>query len=164
MRTDTLTADYHSSFTANVPAQEAFADICRVDHWWTTNFRGRAEQPNDVFTVTFGDTFVTIRIGEVIPGKKIVWEVTDCHLPWLKNKTEWTGTKIVWEVSAAGSEGASATASKGASGPTRVDMTHIGLVPGIECYETCEKGWNFHFKESLYKLMTEKKGFPERKR
>ena len=39
-------------------------------------------------------------------------------------------------------------------------MTHVGLVPGIECYEDCEKGWDFYIKESLFKFLTEGKGLP----
>lgn len=39
-------------------------------------------------------------------------------------------------------------------------MTHIGLVPGIECYEDCQQGWDEHFKESLLQLMTGEVGMP----
>jgi hypothetical protein len=39
-------------------------------------------------------------------------------------------------------------------------MTHIGLVPGVECYEDCKKGWNFYVGESLFRWMTEGKGLP----
>ncbi len=40
----------------------------------------------------------------------------------------------------------------------------MGLVPEIECYNDCVKGWNFYVNESLFKLMTEGKGIPERKK
>jgi hypothetical protein len=43
---------------------------------------------------------------------------------------------------------------------TLVSVTHVGLVPEIECYEQCKKGWNFYV-ESLRKLMTEGKGEPK---
>ena len=43
---------------------------------------------------------------------------------------------------------------------TQISFTHIGLVPGIECYNGCEKAWNFYVKESLFKLLTEGKGIP----
>jgi len=43
-------------------------------------------------------------------------------------------------------------------------MTHIGLVPGIECYERCNEGWNHFIKESLFSLITEEKGLPEGKK
>jgi hypothetical protein len=44
---------------------------------------------------------------------------------------------------------------------TRIDFTHVGLLPGIECYNDCSKGWNFFIKESLFKFITEGKGLPE---
>jgi len=143
-----MTADYHSSIRANIPARQAFENINKVSAWWAKNFEGRAQALNDVFTVTFGTTFVTFRITEMVPDKWIVWQVEDCHLPWLKDKKEWNHTRVVWEI----------TSSKNNS--TQIDMTHVGLVPGIECYAQCEKGWDRHIKESLFKLLTEQKGLP----
>ena len=40
-------------------------------------------------------------------------------------------------------------------------MKHVGLIPEIECYESCEKGWNFFTGDSLLKLINEGKGMPE---
>jgi hypothetical protein len=91
---------------------------------------------------------VTFKISEVIPDKKIVWQVLDCYLHWLQDKTEWNGTSIVFEISQAGDL-------------TQVTMTHIGLVPGIECFDQCQIGWNHFIKESLFKLLTEHAGVPQ---
>ena len=140
--------DYHSSITANISPEEAFANISQVSAWWTTSFEGSAQKQNDVFTVRFGETFVTFKVIEMVAHKKIVWQVIDCYLHWLTDKKEWSGTKIVWEISTA-------------NDAVKIDMTHIGLVPGIECYENCEKGWNHFVKESLFKLLTAHKGLPE---
>lgn len=140
--------DYNISITAKVTAEEAFKSINSVSKWWAKNFEGSAQKQDDIFTVRFGETFVTFKIAEVIAGKKIVWLVTDCNLHWLKDKKEWKGTKINWEVSTKNNS-------------TQVSMTHIGLVPEIECYTACEKGWDQHIKQSLLKLMTEGTGYPE---
>jgi hypothetical protein len=148
MNTETLVKDYHCSFTADVPAKEAFEKIARVGDWWAVDFKGSAKKTGDVFTVIFGETFVDFKISEAIPDKKIVWQVTDCNLHWIDNKKEWNGTEVVWEVSSD-------------NGLTRVDMTHVGLVPGVECYEMCEPGWTHHIKDSLLKLITTGKGLPE---
>jgi len=43
---------------------------------------------------------------------------------------------------------------------TQISFTHIGLAPGITCYNGCEKAWHFYVKESLFKLLTEDKGMP----
>jgi len=140
--------NYHSSITANISPKEAFAKIAQVNEWWAKSFKGKATSVGDTFTVQFGDTTVDFEITEAIPDKKIVWKVTDCYLSWLKDKTEWKNTSIVWEISSE-------------NNATKVDMTHVGLAPGIECYEACEKGWNGHINGSLYNLMTDGKGQPQ---
>ena len=139
--------NYHSSITANISAKEAFASIANVNAWWAKNFKGKAQNVGDTFCVQFGDTTVDFEITEAIPNKKIVWKVTNCHLPWLKDKTEWNGTEIIWEISSHGNV-------------TQIDMTHVGLVPEVECYEQCNAGWNRHITGSLFKLITEGTGQP----
>ena len=140
--------NYQSSITANVTPTEAFDGIGRVNEWWAKNIEGSAEKLNDVFTVRFpGETFVTFKVSESVRGEKIAWQVTDCYLPWLKDKTEWNGTTVVFEISPLGDE-------------TQVTMTHIGLVPEVECYAQCERGWNDHFRNSLFQYLTQQKGSP----
>ena len=141
--------DYHRSISVNKSAKEAFNAIRHVSEFWTKNLDGSSENLNDVFTVHFGETFVDMKIVEYVPDQKIVWLVTDCYLGWLSDKTEWNNTKIVWEVF-------------NINGSTTVSLTHLGLVPEVECYETCVKGWDFYLKESLYKLITENAGVPDR--
>ena len=140
--------NYHNSIVANITAKDALENISRVPKWWATNFEGNSQKLNDIFTVRFGETFVTFKIAELVSDKKIVWQVIDCYLHWLTDKKEWKGTKIDWEISTKNNS-------------TQIDMTHIGLVPEIECYKDCKKGWNFFVGESLLKLITEGKGLPE---
>jgi len=42
----------------------------------------------------------------------------------------------------------------------KVTMTHVGLVPGAECYTDCEMGWNEHFAGSLVNYLTHHAGMP----
>jgi hypothetical protein len=42
-------------------------------------------------------------------------------------------------------------------------MRHIGLKPGIECFEDCVSGWDEHIKDSLFRLINEGKGTPIKK-
>lgn len=141
--------NYQSSIAADFTPAEAFDAISRVNEWWSKNIEGSTKKLNDVFTVNFSNgTFVTFKITESEPGKKVAWHVIDCYLPWLKDKTEWTGTTAVFEISSLGDK-------------TEVTMTHIGLVPEIECYAGCEAGWNKYFQGSLFKLLTENAGIPQ---
>jgi hypothetical protein len=141
--------NYQSSITADVTPIEAFNGISQVNEWWAKNFEGSTEKLNDVFTVNFSNgTFVTFKVAENVPGEKVAWHVTDCYLPWLKDKKEWNGTAVVFKISPL-------------SNKTQVTMTHVGLVPEVECYAGCEAGWNKYFKESLFKLLTEQAGIPQ---
>lgn len=137
--------DYKKAFKSNATAKDAYNAIANVSDWWTSSFKGSAKNLNDSFGVTFGKTRVDFKVIEAVPYSKLVWDVTDCYLDWLNNKTEWTGTKIVWNISE----------EKNA---TSVEMTHVGLVPGIECFKDCEAGWNQYVGESLPSLLAEGKG------
>ncbi len=143
----TAGADYHCEITAPVTAKEAFETIGRVSEWWATTFEGSAQRLDDAFTVRFGATFVTFRVTEIAPNAKAVWTVTDCYLHWLKDKTEWTGTKAVWNLSEK-------------DRATTIRFAHVGLLPAVECYEMCVKGWDQYVKSSLLQLLTENKGQP----
>ncbi len=139
---------YHNSITADIPGSEVFDKISRVPEWWGTDFQGQSRNVGDVFTVRFqsGDIY-TIKIVDVVPDKKIVWQVIDSVRPSLKDINEWTGTQIVWDISSQGDA-------------TQVDMTHVGLDPDLECYDVCSQGWDFLILKSLFNLITENQGNP----
>jgi hypothetical protein len=140
--------DYQGSITAGISPKEAFDKISRVSEWWGTNFEGQARKLNDIFTVRFGNgDRYTMKVVEMVPDQKVVWLVVDSNQTWHEDRTEWTGTKIVWEIS---SQNATA----------HIAMTHVGLVPSFECYDQCQQGWNYLIQQSLFRFMTENKGLP----
>jgi len=140
--------DFHITISVNASATEAMEKITQVNLWWAKNFKGSAEKLYDKFSVHFGETFVEFQISEFIPNKKVVWKVIDCNLHWIKTKKEWNNTEVVFEISSENDK-------------SLIDFTHIGLVPGIECYEDCEVGWTGHITGSLVNLINEGKGIPE---
>jgi hypothetical protein len=142
--------DYTASILVKAPANKAFKSINDVAAWWTENIEGSSEKLNDVFTIHFGEAFVTMKIVESVSDKKVVWIVTDCYLHWLADKKEWKDTRIVFEISAEGDS-------------TRIQFTHVGLVPQAECYDNCVKGWDQYIKDSLVKLINVGDGLPQRK-
>lgn len=135
------------SITVNATAKEALKNIAQVKKWWAKNCTGNAKRPNDTFTVHFGETFVDFEISELIPEKRVVWKVTDCHLHWVKKKKEWKGTQVVFDISER-------------KNGTRIRLTHEGLNADCECYEDCRTGWAHHLKKGLALLIEEGKGFP----
>jgi hypothetical protein len=142
--------DYSAEIGASVSAREAFEKIGRVSEWWTKNVTGHSTRPGDTFTVRFGETFVDFEVAELVLDKFVAWKVTDCNLHFVKNKKEWKGTGLLWEV-LSGAE------------KTIVRLTHRGLVPGIECYGNCIEGWDFYFRDSLLKLLVQGNGLPDGK-
>jgi hypothetical protein len=139
--------DYNASITVNATAQEVFNAINNVRGWWSKSFEGHVEKLNDIFTVRFGDVYITSEIVEFIPGKKTVWHVMDCNKPWLKNTKEWNDTKMSWEISEKNKK-------------TEIRFNHLGLVPEIECFDACSNAWSQYIQGSLFKLLTEGKGKP----
>ncbi len=147
MKTMTTT-DFTATMMLDQTPQEAFNAIADVSAWWAKNFKGNAKNVNDVFSVKFGETFVDFKITESVPGKRVVWLVTDCNLHWISDKKEWNGTRVVWDINPMGDA-------------TEIVMTHIGIVPESECYNDCSAGWDMHIKTSLYKLLSEGVGMPQ---
>lgn len=140
--------NFRKTITVNASAAEAMQKIGQVNLWWAKKFTGSAGKLNDKFTVRFGETFVDFLITEFVPNKKVVWKVTDCNLHWIKEKKEWNNTEVVFEISSANNR-------------SKIDFIHMGLVPGVECYNDCEVGWTGHLTNSLVSLINEGKGRPE---
>lgn len=142
------TTNYQYRFSAQATPAKVYDAITRVREWWTINTDGNTIAVGDVFSVEFGDVRRSEqRITEAIPGKRIVWRVTQSNLPWLKDREEWKGTEVVFDI-AATNEGA------------ELSFTHIGLAPHVECFEQCEKGCDYFIGTSLFKLITEGSGLP----
>ena len=139
---------FNTIITVSKTANEAFNCINDVSKWWTKNIQGSSKHINDDFTVTFGETFGTFKIIEMVKDKKIIWLTTDCNLHWMKDKKEWKGTKMSFEISVQDHE-------------TQIHFTHIGLVPEVECFTDCSAGWTHYITKSLFKLLTEQEGLPD---
>ncbi len=142
--------DYHTSIVVQRSPKASQEAIGHVSEWWAKNVTGSSVQSGDEFTVQFGDTFVKFKVSEYIPGRKVVWEVLDCNLHWLpaKDRKEWKGTQVVWEIRAQ-------------NGGSKIEMTHVGITPQVVCYADCKLGWDGYVQQSLYKLLTDGEGMPE---
>jgi hypothetical protein len=91
-----------------------------------------------------------MKIMEFVPEKKVVWLVLDNHFNFTKDRNEWKGTTISFDISRK-------------SGMTEVRFTHLGLVPAYECYGVCSTAWSSYISGSLGSLITKGKGYPNRK-
>jgi hypothetical protein len=138
--------DFNSTISANIRPDEAIKKISTVSDWWGVTFTGSAEKQNDTFTVKMGgDSFFNFTVTELIPGKRVVWLVTDCNMPWYNDKKEWANTKLIFNL-------------RKQNGFTELKFTHEGLTPDVECYKDCAPGWTHWVKTSLYSYFTTGKG------
>jgi hypothetical protein len=113
-----------------------------VRGWWQGEFEGSTNKLNDEFTYRFGDIhFSKQKIVEFIPGKKVVWLVTESELNFVKDKNEWNGTTIIFDIAEQDNK-------------TQLRFTHAGLVPKIECYGDCSNAWEQLIQQSLFSLIT----------
>jgi len=141
-------ANYTATLLVAQTPEQVFRAINNVPAWWTGDFEGSTLAVNDIFTVRFGEVFITSQVVERIPGRKVEWLVLDCNKPWLKNTKEWNGTKMSWEVTEKGDK-------------TELTFTHIGLAPEVECYDVCSNAWTRYIQQSLLPLITTGKGRPD---
>jgi hypothetical protein len=144
MSTENLTI----AFTVGNSPEEAFAAINDVRGWWSGQIDGRTDALDAEFTYRYQDVHrSTQRITELIPGKRVAWHVLDGYLAFTEDKTEWTGTDIVFDIAPTGAG-------------TEVRFTHAGLAPASECFDSCASAWHFYVGTSLRNLITTGHGAP----
>ena len=133
--------DFTMAFAVDQTPEEAFAAINDVRGWWSGEIEGDANRVGAEFTYRYKDVHrSTQRVTQLIPGKRIVWHVSDSHLSFLKDKNEWDGTDIVFDLSRR-------------NGKTEVRFTHVGLLPAIECYDSCSSAWGALIGGNLRQLI-----------
>jgi hypothetical protein len=133
------TSDFTATILVDQTPEEAFDAINNVRGWWTGDpgIEGSTDKLNDEFTYDYKPYHHSKqKITELIPGKKIVWLITDSALNFVEDKNEWTGTKITFDIAKKGDK-------------TEVCFTHVGLVPGAECYNDCSNAWGSYITGSL---------------
>lgn len=150
----TAMQDFQFSLLISAPIHEVFnALTIGIHQWWTEDVEGSANKKGDEFKIRFGSTFKTMSVSDIIPDQLVVWTCIQAHInnPKLKDKSEWVGTNIVWDL-------------KEERHQTRLLITHFGLTEEFECYDICKQGWVFYIRESLLPWLTTGKGKPDKKR
>ncbi len=136
----------HKSYTATIEVtvspRDVFNSIKEVLKWWSKDFEGSSIKLNDEFIIHHpGSHYSKQKLIEVVPGKKMVWLVTESELDWLKkDKHEWTNTKMIFEI----------TTKENTS---ILHFIHEGLVPEKECYTRCEQGWDMVIKNRMFNFI-----------
>lgn len=150
-----------ATITVDQTPDEVAAAIANVRGWWSENLIGDSAALHDEFVFTddteypgetarnrTGIPFARFQVTEVVSGRRVVWHVVDSVLDFIDDQDEWTGTDVVFDITA------------DARGTT-LHFTHEGLTAADSaCFEACSRGWTFYITKSLYQLITTGAGQP----
>jgi hypothetical protein len=143
--------DFSATITVDQTPEEAIVAIKNVRGWWSEQIEGSADKVGDEFTYRYKDVHsCKMKLIEINPQKRVAWLVVDNYFNFTKDKSEWKGTKIVFDVSRK-------------DNVTEIRFTHEGLVPEYECFSICSKAWGSYINGSLRKLTRTGKGQPNPK-
>jgi uncharacterized protein YndB with AHSA1/START domain len=138
--------NFSVTYTVSQTPEEVFSAVNDVRGWWTgePGAKGSTDKLGAEWTYQFKDLHYTKqRITEFVPGKKVVWLVLDSKLSFVKDQTEWNGSKISFGIARRGDK-------------TELRFTHVGLVPEVECYGNCSSAWGYYVKGPLRALISKK--------
>jgi hypothetical protein len=142
------TPDFTTTILVDQTPEQAFNAINNVRGWWSEEVEGGTEKLNDEFDYHYADVHsCQMKLIEVIPNKKVVWFVKNNYFKFTTDKSEWIGTKIIFEISEKDDK-------------TQIRFTHEGLVPEYECFDICRVAWTHYIQDSLFNLVTTGKGQP----
>jgi hypothetical protein len=145
------THDFITTFVVDQTPREVFNAVNHVRGWWSENIEGSTDSLNDEFLYQYQDAHhCKIKVVEVLPDKKVVWLVTYNYFNFVQDPSEWTGTKVHFDIAQQGDK-------------TQLLFTHEGLVPTFECYSVYSPAWTNYVQQSLSSLITTGKGHPNQK-
>ena len=134
------------SFKTSTPPEDVFRLLLDIEQWWSglhgETIKGESRKVGDEFTFEAGGGahYSKQKLTELIPGKRVVWLVTDSKLTFLSDTKEWTDTRIRFDISTEGNH-------------TVITFTHDGLEPQVECYNDCSREWPKYIGKLKQKMM-----------
>ena len=145
----------NNSFTKTFLVEQskttAFNAIKNFRAWWSEEIEGPTDQLNESFFYHYKDIdLCKLKLVDVVPDKKLAYEVLENEFNFIDDKTEWVGTKLIFDISEKDHK-------------TQITFTHKGLVPSYECFDICNEAWTGYITKSLYKLITTGTGEPNPK-
>jgi uncharacterized protein YndB with AHSA1/START domain len=144
-------ASFTATFWVDQTPEEVFRAISNVRGWWSEDLTGDTDTVGGEFTYRYKNAHrCRVRVTELVPGEKVTWHVLDNYFDFTQDKAEWRDTDIRFVIIAR-------------DGGTELSFTHVGLVPGYECFDICSNSWDFYLRTSLRALIRTGHGLPNRR-
>jgi uncharacterized protein YndB with AHSA1/START domain len=142
---------FQQTLTVAASPADVYAALTTIDglrNWWSQDCDGSSEVGGTIH-FRFGTCFNDMRVDQLDRNKEVRWHCTRAHTVGdaVTHEGEWVGTAPVFHLRDAG------------QGKTEVHFEHIGLVPALQCYGMCLKGWA-HFLASLQQYVETGEGTP----
>jgi hypothetical protein len=140
--------DWSTAFTVDRSPEEVHAAVLDVRSWWAGEVEGCTDELGAEFTYRHPPQHRSVQRVVELSADRVVWEVVDSHLTFVSDPTEWTGSRIVFEVApvVAGTE---------------LRFAHLGLVPEVECFGACSTAWRHAIEGGLRSLLATGTGLPD---
>jgi hypothetical protein len=139
--------NFNATLLVDQTPEEVLAAINNIRGWWSEDIEGNTDKLDHEFMYRDKHLHAKMKITELIPGKKVVWHVLQSQMDDIEKGTEWNDTKLVFEITKKDDK-------------TKIQFTHLGLTPELDCYTVCSKAWSFYITSSLKRLITTSKGEP----
>lgn len=140
---------YTTTILVDQTPQDVFAAITNVRGWWSGKIEGDTDKVGAEFTYRYQDIhYSKQQVTDLVPGERVEWLVVDSHLTFIENTSEWTGSRVIFEIGKQGDQ-------------TEVLFTHVGLVPAHECYNECSDAWGSLIRGSLRRLIASGQDQPD---
>jgi hypothetical protein len=143
---------YRTVLAVGATPDAAYAAINDVRGWWSEDLEGSTDRVGAEFDFRGNHEGVNvhralIRVTDLVPGERVAWHVVENHFSFTDDQSEWTDTRIVFEIAPSGSG-------------AEIRFSHLGLEPDDECFEVCRGAWGQFLHDSLRSLIETGAGQP----
>jgi uncharacterized protein YndB with AHSA1/START domain len=147
--------NYKAHIQIDAPLKEVYAALTQPEKlrgWWTTHCDVSTEVGGQS-TFHFDKNFFVMKNEKLLTNQEVVWQCVGHHFENLDGDpahkaSEWIGTRVDFKL------------KENEKKWTELYFEHQGLTPALQCYASCESGWDHFLKTSLKRFVEARKGQP----
>jgi uncharacterized protein YndB with AHSA1/START domain len=142
--------DYRCAITLDAPiasVYDALSTPAGLRGWWGTDAQVATEVGGHTRFNWSPTSFIVFRVEQLVRPTTIEWSCVEQQDENLPHPDEWVGTTLSFDLT-------------DDAGATRLAFVHRGLIRDLDCFETCESGWDHFLRHSLRRLVETGRGIP----